>query len=167
MSLIASVRRSFFLLAMLSLFCSCHGSEWSNVRIADGYRRPTTGVNISIVASAEGSEPLMQDLTHMLVDALSDDGLEATVDLDVPTSAQLQLTIAEYEPQPRVKVPLVINVGGAGQVVVVVDLKDPHGKTLLHGSLRGYVAGGESKESLRAAAHSIAEAINSGVAYEW
>jgi Domain of unknown function (DUF4410) len=164
----ATFRSSTAALVASLLLCACSGAEWSNVRVAAGYQRPTNGVNVSVVASAEASEEVVSDFTTMLVDALHDDGLEATVDLDSPTSDQLRLVIAEWDPGSQVARYFVGLGAGEGHIVIVVDVKNPRGATILHGRLRGHVSGGpfggSSKDAARAAARSIADAINTGTA---
>jgi hypothetical protein len=168
MTFFAPIRSSSVALAGSLLLCSCNGAEWSNVKVAAHYQRPTNGVNVSVVASVDCPEELIQSLTTTLVASLEDDGLQATVDLDLPTSDQVRLDIAEWDPGAQVARYFVGAGAGEGHVVIVVDVKDPRGATVFHARLRGYVVGGafggSSKDAVRAAARSIAEAINTGTA---
>ncbi len=166
MNLLPSFRPRSFALASALLLCACNGAEWSNLKAARGYSRPRNGVNITVVASAPGSDDLMDDLTTTLVADLREDGIEATVDLASPGSEQVSLNIAEWNPGDRA-VRYFVGLGaGEGHVVLVVDVKDPRGATVFHGRLRGYVAagafGGSAHDSLKAAAQSIADVIATG-----
>jgi hypothetical protein len=149
------------------LFCACNGAEWSNVRAASPYPRPTNGVNLT-VASGEGdeSEEMTQTLTTSLVEDLKDDGIDATVDLASPTSDQLRLEVANWNPGSQVTRYFVGMGAGEGTIVIVVDVKDVRANTIFHGRIRGYVTGGAfggaSHDAVRAAAKAIADAVATG-----
>jgi hypothetical protein len=168
MRLVALFRHPWRAAGMCLALCACDGAEWSNVKVASPYRRPTHGINLSVVAtaSADHLEECVREFTTMLVDALKEDGLEATVDFDSPKSDQVRLDIAEWDPGSQA-IRYFIGFGvGEGHIVVVVDVKDAGGTSTLHGRVRGYVAGGlfggSAKNAAQAAARSIADAVDTG-----
>ena len=151
------------------VLCACNGAEWDDVRVASPYSRPASGVNLTVTSvGGDEAEAMMQTLTASLVEDLADDGIEAIVDLESPTSDQLKLTVAEWSPGNQAARSFVGFGAGEGDIVIVVDLKDPAKKSVFHGRIRGYVMGGffggSSRDSVRAAARSIAEAVRTGEA---
>jgi hypothetical protein len=150
------------------LFCACHTPEWINLRIASPYRRPSYGVNVSVTIGAPGPglEEYADALTTDLVADLHDVGLDATVDMDSPTSAQLRLHVVEWVPGNETARIFIGHGAGAGHVAIVVDLKEPGGRTLVHGRIQGHFAGGiyggSPHDAVRAEANSIADLLNTG-----
>lgn len=152
------------------LLCACNGADWTNVKVASPYPRPAARVNVTVTTSARGPglEELTQTVTRELVDALENEGIQATVAADSSGSDELRVDVAQWHPGSRFLRWFLGLGAGEGAVVIVVEVEEPSGRRIFEGSVRGYVDGGffggESSDAVVAAAHSIADAVKTGEA---
>jgi hypothetical protein len=165
MSAAAAMHGSLRALVACVALLGCSGAEWQNVEVAPRYQRPRH-LNVTVIASTTGEDlrELLQEFAMMLHDELKRHAIDATIASETAAPPRAEIDITEWDPGSQADRYLRGFGAGKGHIVVVVNVMGTDGTPALQGQVRAYVSGGlfggSSMDAARAAARSIASAID-------